>query len=91
MGSGAAAAALTTVYPQAGGADIGWTLGYMLNLTGMIPARAPAQWRALSHGVWAAGVAFTVLTLVAVLTAAAAQLLWRQDGHGSHGTGRPQP
>nr|KAF6269032.1 ectonucleoside triphosphate diphosphohydrolase 8 [Myotis myotis] len=28
---------------QAGGADIGWTLGYMLNLTNMIPAEAPAR------------------------------------------------
>lgn len=91
VGSGAAAAALTAVYPQAGGADIGWTLGYMLNLTGMIPARAPVQWRAQSRSVWAASVVFAVLTLVAVLMAAAAQLPWHQDRHGSHSTGRPQP
>nr|KAF6484221.1 ectonucleoside triphosphate diphosphohydrolase 8 [Rousettus aegyptiacus] len=76
---------------QAGGADIGWTLGYMLNLTGMIPARAPVQWRAQSRSVWAASVVFAVLTLVAVLMAAAAQLPWHQDRHGSHSTGRPQP
>ncbi|XP_047381268.1 ectonucleoside triphosphate diphosphohydrolase 8 [Sciurus carolinensis] len=64
---------------QAGGTDIGWTLGYMLNLTGMIPAEAPAQWRAQSHGVWVAGVVFVVLTLMAILGAAAVQLLWVQD------------
>uniref|UniRef100_A0A8D2JQL4 Ectonucleoside triphosphate diphosphohydrolase 8 n=1 Tax=Sciurus vulgaris TaxID=55149 RepID=A0A8D2JQL4_SCIVU len=64
---------------QAGGTDIGWTLGYMLNLTGMIPAEAPAQWRAQSHGVWVAGVVFVVLTLAAILGAAAVQLLWVQD------------
>lgn len=62
--------------PQAGGMDIGWTLGYMLNLTGMIPAEVPAQWRAQSHGVWAAGVTFATLTLVLTLGAVASQLLW---------------
>ncbi|XP_014637859.1 PREDICTED: ectonucleoside triphosphate diphosphohydrolase 8 isoform X4 [Ceratotherium simum simum] len=64
---------------QAGGTDIGWTLGYMLNLTNMVPAEAPAQWRAESYNVWVAGVVFMVLTLVAVLGAAAVQLLWPQD------------
>uniref|UniRef100_A0A8C3WSM3 Ectonucleoside triphosphate diphosphohydrolase 8 n=1 Tax=Catagonus wagneri TaxID=51154 RepID=A0A8C3WSM3_9CETA len=66
-------------HKQAGGTDIGWTLGYMLNLTGMIPAEAPAQWRAESHGVWVAGVVFMALTLAAVLGAAGVQLFWLQD------------
>ncbi|XP_053412609.1 ectonucleoside triphosphate diphosphohydrolase 8 [Nycticebus coucang] len=66
-------------HKQAGGMDIGWTLGYMLNLTGMIPAEVPAQWRAESYSIWAAGVAFVVLTLVAILGAAMVQLLWPQD------------
>ncbi|XP_039714759.1 ectonucleoside triphosphate diphosphohydrolase 8 isoform X1 [Pteropus medius] len=88
---GQPAAALTAVYPQAGGADIGWTLGYMLNLTSMIPAQAPAQWRAQSRSIWAASVVFAVLTLMAVLAAAVAQLLWCQERHGSHSSGRPQP
>ncbi|XP_029418438.1 ectonucleoside triphosphate diphosphohydrolase 8 isoform X3 [Nannospalax galili] len=64
---------------QAAGTDIGWTLGYMLNLTGMIPAEAPAEWRAQSYGIWTAGVVFVVLTLVAILGAAAVQLFWPQD------------
>ncbi|XP_051694846.1 ectonucleoside triphosphate diphosphohydrolase 8 isoform X2 [Oryctolagus cuniculus] len=64
---------------QAGGTDIGWTLGYMLNLTGLIPAEAPAQWRAQSYGVWVAGVVFVVLTLSAILGAVAVQLLWPHD------------
>ncbi|KAM7316620.1 hypothetical protein ACRRTK_024351 [Alexandromys fortis] len=64
---------------QAGGMDIGWTLGYMLNLTGMIPAEAPTQWRAQSYSIWTAGVVFAVLTLVAVLGAAGVQLFWTQD------------
>ncbi|KAM9082402.1 ectonucleoside triphosphate diphosphohydrolase 8 isoform 3-T3 [Megaptera novaeangliae] len=63
---------------QAGGTDIGWTLGYMLNLTSLIPVEAPAQWRAQSYGVWVAGVVFLVLTLTAILGATAVQL-WRRD------------
>lgn len=76
---------------QAGDADIGWTLGYMLNLTSMIPARAPTQGRAQSCSVWAAGVVFTVLTLMAVLAATVAHILWHRERPGSHSTGRPQP
>ncbi|XP_025117914.1 ectonucleoside triphosphate diphosphohydrolase 8 isoform X2 [Bubalus bubalis] len=64
---------------QAGGADIGWTLGYMLNLTNLIPAEAPAQGWAQSFGVWAAGVVFVVLTLAATLGAVAVQVFWLQD------------
>uniref|UniRef100_A0A8C5KB02 Ectonucleoside triphosphate diphosphohydrolase 8 n=1 Tax=Jaculus jaculus TaxID=51337 RepID=A0A8C5KB02_JACJA len=64
---------------QAGGMDIGWTLGYMLNLTGMIPAEAPTEGRAQSYSTWMAGVVFVVLTLVTILGAAAVQLFWPQD------------
>nr|XP_055186880.1 ectonucleoside triphosphate diphosphohydrolase 8 isoform X3 [Nyctereutes procyonoides] len=60
---------------QVGGTSIGWTLGYMLNLTSMVPAAVPAQWRAQSYGVWAAGAGFMVLTLGATLGAAAVHLL----------------
>ncbi|XP_049567139.1 NMDA receptor synaptonuclear signaling and neuronal migration factor isoform X14 [Orcinus orca] len=63
---------------QAGGTDIGWTLGYMLNLTSLIPAEVPAQWRAQSYGVWVAGVVFLVLTLTAILGATVVQL-WLRD------------
>lgn len=48
----------------------------MLNLTSMVPAAVPAQWRAQSYGVWAAGAGFMVLTLGATLGAAAIHLLW---------------
>ncbi|XP_029392930.1 ectonucleoside triphosphate diphosphohydrolase 8 isoform X3 [Mus pahari] len=64
---------------QAGGTDIGWTLGFMLNLTGMIPAEALTQWRAQSYSIWTAGVVFAVLTLVAILGAAAIHFFWTQD------------
>ncbi|CAK7292029.1 Ectonucleoside triphosphate diphosphohydrolase 8 [Vulpes lagopus] len=63
-------------HKQVSGTSIGWTLGYMLNLTSMVPAAVPAQWRAQSYGVWAAGAGFMVLTLGATLGAAAIHLLW---------------
>lgn len=72
----------TTDFPhclQIRNTDVGWTLGYMLNLTNMIPAEAPAQWRAASYGVWVASAVFGALTLAAILTAAVAQLLWPRD------------
>lgn len=47
----------------------------MLNQTNRIPAELPAQWLAHRHGVWVASVVWAVITLLAVLGAAAAQLL----------------
>ncbi|KAM9641187.1 ectonucleoside triphosphate diphosphohydrolase 8 [Trichechus inunguis] len=61
---------------QAGGTDIGWTLGYMLNLTNMIPAKAPVTKQAESYGVWMATIVLVALTLGAILGAVAVQLLW---------------
>lgn len=60
---------------QVGDADIGWTLGYMLNQTNRIPAELPARWLAQRHGVWVASVVWAVLTLLTLLGAAASQLL----------------
>ncbi|NXV79376.1 ENTP8 diphosphohydrolase, partial [Atlantisia rogersi] len=54
---------------KAGSADVGWTLGYMLNLTNMIPAEAPAWRKGHIPSLWAAAVAFIVLTLALGLTA----------------------
>ncbi|XP_010183961.1 PREDICTED: ectonucleoside triphosphate diphosphohydrolase 8-like, partial [Mesitornis unicolor] len=60
---------------KAGSADIGWTLGYMLNLTNMIPAEAPARVKGHVPSLWALAVAFIVLTLALGL-AALLLLLW---------------
>ncbi|NXJ79039.1 ENTP8 diphosphohydrolase, partial [Trogon melanurus] len=54
---------------KAGSADIGWTLGYMLNLTNMIPAEAPARVKGHVPSLWAAAIAFIVLTLALGLAA----------------------
>uniref|UniRef100_A0A8B9U013 Ectonucleoside triphosphate diphosphohydrolase 8 n=1 Tax=Anas zonorhyncha TaxID=75864 RepID=A0A8B9U013_9AVES len=54
---------------KAGSADVGWTLGYMLNLTNMIPAEAPGLLKGQAPSLWAAAVAFITLTLALGLVA----------------------
>ncbi|NWS08431.1 ENTP8 diphosphohydrolase, partial [Motacilla alba] len=54
---------------KAGGADVGWTLGYMLNLTNMVPAEAPARLKGHRSSLWAAAITFIILTLVLGLAA----------------------
>ncbi|NWX14156.1 ENTP8 diphosphohydrolase, partial [Aegotheles bennettii] len=54
---------------KAGSADIGWTLGYMLNLTNMIPAEVPVQVKGHVPSLWAAAVTFLILSLALGLAA----------------------
>ncbi|NXI98897.1 ENTP8 diphosphohydrolase, partial [Psophia crepitans] len=54
---------------KAGSADVGWTLGYMLNLTNMIPAEAPARVKGHVPSLWAAAITFIILTLTLGLAA----------------------
>uniref|UniRef100_A0A8C0H722 Ectonucleoside triphosphate diphosphohydrolase 8 n=1 Tax=Chelonoidis abingdonii TaxID=106734 RepID=A0A8C0H722_CHEAB len=61
---------------QAANTDIGWTLGYMLNLTNKIPAEAPEQVKGQQHGLWAAAIFFIVLTLAVCLIGLLIYILW---------------
>ncbi|XP_075761956.1 ectonucleoside triphosphate diphosphohydrolase 8 isoform X1 [Pelodiscus sinensis] len=61
---------------QAANTDIGWALGYMLNLTSMIPAEAPEQVKGQQCGLWAAAIVFIVLTMAVALVAVLVQCLW---------------
>ncbi|NWT57127.1 ENTP8 diphosphohydrolase, partial [Erythrocercus mccallii] len=54
---------------KAGSADMGWTLGYMLNLTNMVPPQAPARLKGHRPSLWAAAITFIILTLVLGLAA----------------------
>ncbi|XP_069465888.1 ectonucleoside triphosphate diphosphohydrolase 8-like [Ambystoma mexicanum] len=58
-----------TFAKQAGNADIGWTLGYMLNLTNKIPSEAPVEYIGRTRSLWAAALAFIVLSIVLALVA----------------------
>ncbi|KAM4662108.1 ectonucleoside triphosphate diphosphohydrolase 8-like [Discoglossus pictus] len=53
-----------TFLKQAANTDIGWTLGYMLNLTNMIPSESGATMKAHNHDIWVAAIFFIVLSLV---------------------------
>ncbi|NXX97968.1 ENTP8 diphosphohydrolase, partial [Centropus bengalensis] len=55
---------------QAANTDIGWTLGFMLNLTNMIPTGALELVKGHQPSLWAAAVSFIVLAIVAGLVAA---------------------
>ncbi|NXN80127.1 ENTP8 diphosphohydrolase, partial [Bombycilla garrulus] len=61
---------------KAGSADMGWTLGYMLNLTNMVPAEAPARLKGHRPSLWAVAITFIIFTLVLGLTALLLLLLW---------------
>ncbi|XP_036605497.1 ectonucleoside triphosphate diphosphohydrolase 8 [Trichosurus vulpecula] len=64
---------------QVAGTDIGWTLGYMLNMTNMIPAEAPVLQRAESFSVWVAGVIFLALTIVMSIGSGVIYCFWSPD------------
>ncbi|NXG75371.1 ENTP8 diphosphohydrolase, partial [Baryphthengus martii] len=46
---------------QAANTDIGWTLGFMLNFTNMIPTEAPEYVKGHQPSLWAGAVSFIVL------------------------------
>ncbi|XP_068104866.1 ectonucleoside triphosphate diphosphohydrolase 2-like [Hyperolius riggenbachi] len=55
---------------KAGDTSIGWALGYMLNLTNMIPAEEASTFKATDFSSWAALVfLFVALILVALVLA----------------------
>ncbi|NWX06415.1 ENTP8 diphosphohydrolase, partial [Caloenas nicobarica] len=49
---------------QAANTDIGWTLGFMLNFTNMIPTEALEQVKGHQPSLWAGAVSFIVLAVV---------------------------
>ncbi|XP_015734209.1 ectonucleoside triphosphate diphosphohydrolase 2 [Coturnix japonica] len=55
---------------KAGETSIGWALGYMLNLTNMIPAEEPASHRSMLYNYWVILILlFVITTLTTLLTA----------------------
>ncbi|KFR03208.1 Ectonucleoside triphosphate diphosphohydrolase 8, partial [Opisthocomus hoazin] len=62
---------------QAANMDIGWTLGFMLNLTNMIPAEALEHVKGHQPSLWAGAVSFIVLAIVAGLVAIFLQCFWK--------------
>uniref|UniRef100_A0A8B9Z8V1 Ectonucleoside triphosphate diphosphohydrolase 8 n=1 Tax=Buteo japonicus TaxID=224669 RepID=A0A8B9Z8V1_9AVES len=63
--------------PQAANTDIGWTLGFMLNFTNMIPTEALEHVKGHQPGLWAGAISFIVLAIVAGLVAVFLQCFWK--------------
>uniref|UniRef100_W5LY25 Ectonucleoside triphosphate diphosphohydrolase 8 n=1 Tax=Lepisosteus oculatus TaxID=7918 RepID=W5LY25_LEPOC len=61
---------------QAADTDIGWTLGYMLNLTNLIPSERPQAAVGQSPEQWAAAVFFIVFGVFLCLVAIIMQIFW---------------
>ncbi|XP_043914325.1 ectonucleoside triphosphate diphosphohydrolase 2 [Protopterus annectens] len=59
---------------KAGDTSIGWALGYMLNLTNMIPAEEPAYRKSIEYGSWTILVILYVVVIVLALLIVLCQL-----------------
>ncbi|KAM8933436.1 ectonucleoside triphosphate diphosphohydrolase 8-like [Pelodytes ibericus] len=70
---------------EVGSADVGWTLGYMLNLTNMIPSEAPSLLKGHGYNLWVASLFFIVLSVAAGLVAAPLHCLRRNTCSGQAG------
>ncbi|NXD00454.1 ENTP8 diphosphohydrolase, partial [Certhia familiaris] len=64
---------------QAANTDIGWTLGFMLNFTNMIPAEALQHVKGHQPSLWAGAVSFLVLAIVAGLVAVFLHCFWKTN------------
>ncbi|KAM9271282.1 LOW QUALITY PROTEIN: ectonucleoside triphosphate diphosphohydrolase 8-like [Morus bassanus] len=62
---------------QAANTDIGWTLGFMLNYTNMIPTEALEHIKGHQPSLWAAAISFIVLAMVPSLVAVFLQCFWK--------------
>ncbi|KAM9326951.1 ectonucleoside triphosphate diphosphohydrolase 8-like [Gastrophryne carolinensis] len=70
---------------QAGNADVGWTLGYMLNMTNRIPSEGPSLLKAHSYNLWVAAIFFITLSIAAGLVAAPMQCYCKKACSGQGG------
>nr|XP_030142836.3 ectonucleoside triphosphate diphosphohydrolase 8 [Taeniopygia guttata]XP_030142837.3 ectonucleoside triphosphate diphosphohydrolase 8 [Taeniopygia guttata] len=64
---------------QAANTDIGWTLGFMLNMTNMIPAEVSQHVKVHQPSLWAGAVSFLVLAIVAGLVAVFLHCFWKTE------------
>lgn len=64
---------------QVADTDIGWTLGYMLNLTNLITAKHPLVVTGVQRSQWAAEVFFIVFALFLSLVMVISLLFWQQE------------
>ncbi|CAB1315273.1 unnamed protein product [Coregonus sp. 'balchen'] len=66
---------------QVADTDISWTLGYMLNLTNLIPSERPLVVTGVQNGQWAAEVFFIAFAVFLSLMVLAILWLWNPRGN----------
>ncbi|XP_042335811.1 ectonucleoside triphosphate diphosphohydrolase 2 isoform X2 [Sceloporus undulatus] len=71
-----------TFQKKAGDTSIGWALGYMLNLTNMIPAEETGFWKGTAYGPWV-GLVLLLVAIVLVSLVATLCLLRSSKGRGT--------
>lgn len=57
---------LPSLSAQVANVDVGWTLGYMLNLTNMIPSETPQRVVGLQRSNWIAATVLLAIMLVLI-------------------------
>lgn len=68
---------------QAGGASVGWALGYMLSLSSLLPAETGGLRKALTPGAWGTLIFLFVFLLAVVLVFILLQALGGKKKGGS--------
>ncbi|KAM4647847.1 ectonucleoside triphosphate diphosphohydrolase 8-like isoform 2-T2 [Amazona ochrocephala] len=68
---------------QVTGVDLGWTLGYMLNLTNMIPSEIPQRVVGLQRSTWIAATVLLATMLILTFCLLALMCCWKSSGYVS--------
>ncbi|NXJ06088.1 ENTP8 diphosphohydrolase, partial [Odontophorus gujanensis] len=64
---------------QVSNVDVGWTLGYMLNLTNMIPSETPQRAAVLPKSKWVAATVVLAIILILIFCLIAALCYWKDS------------
>ncbi|OXB80633.1 UNVERIFIED_CONTAM: hypothetical protein H355_005562 [Colinus virginianus] len=64
---------------QVSNVDVGWTLGYMLNLTNMIPSETPQRAAVLPKSKWVAATVILAIILILIFCLITALCYWKDS------------
>lgn len=70
---------LPSLSAQVSNVDVGWTLGYMLNLTNMIPSEMPQRVVWLPKSKWTAATVILAVLFVLIFCLMAAICCWKDS------------
>lgn len=70
---------LSSLSAQVSNVDVGWTLGYMLNLTNMIPSETPQKVAWLPKSKWIAATVILATTVILIFCLIVAVCYWKDS------------